>query len=65
MNAIAKLLDKNIRQGKLQCTKCKKLIVIQSNLSLAAFQKEEKQMIFKTDYRLMSVKSIAECSSIL
>ena len=35
---------------------------IQKNLSLAVTQKEEQKLVFKTDYRLMHVKSIAECS---
>ena len=32
------------------------------NLSLAATQKEDQQLVFKADYRLMHVKSITECS---
>ena len=31
-------------------------------LSLLATQKEDQKLVFKTDYRLMQVKSIAECS---
>ena len=32
------------------------------NLSYAAYQKRRPKLVFKTDYRLMQVKCIAECS---
>ena len=35
---------------------------VPENLSPAATQKEDQKLVFKTNYRLMQVKSIAECS---
>ena len=35
---------------------------IQLNLSKTATEKEHQKLVFNTDYRLMRVKSIAECS---
>ena len=39
--------------------------LVQQNLSLAAIQKKDQKLVIKTDYRLMQVQSIAECSEIL
>ena len=36
---------------------------VQLNLSLAAIQKEDQTLVFHTNYRLMQVKNIAECSN--
>ena len=36
------------------------LSIVQLNLSKAATQKEDQKLVFKTDYSLMQVKSIAE-----
>ena len=37
------------------------LYIYTVNLSSAASQKEDQKMVFKTNYRSMQVKSIAEC----
>ena len=37
-------------------------LVVQKNLSEAATLKKVQKLVFKTNYRLMQVKSIAECS---
>ena len=41
---------------------CNSKIELQLNLSSAATHKEDQKLVLKTDYRLMHVKSIAECS---
>ena len=39
-------------------------MVYSKNPSYAATQKEDQKLVFKTDYRFMQVKSIAECSKL-